>query len=266
MLHETCLLTRTCGDWRCSEHPPVFIAADITALQVVGSPDKAEAAILEACKDDATARMLYSLGIQLGIPSWQQHWLQCCTHSIPQNQDTAEPSSYTANDSKGHVLPERADASQTHDSESASTSVELESILKSMRSLTMKIPQGADDTSVPQSRLAAISNTSNVTDEYKEDQHRASSEESLECQKFIQSIRQSEFGIGMGVDLSASEAELRQKMNDRLGRALHRLSQDLYSKDVHFVLELVQNADDNAYEADVWPAVKFILQAQASPL
>lgn len=122
----------------------------------------------------------------------------------------------------------------------------------------MKITQGADDTSVPQSGLAAISNTSNVTDRYNEDQHKAASEESLECQKFIESIREEEFG--MGVDLGASGAELRQKMNDRLGRALHRLSQDLYSKDMHFVLELVQNADDNAYEADVWPAVEFILQ------
>lgn len=37
--------------------------------------------------------------------------------------------------------------------------------------------------------------------------------------------------------------------NQRLreGRGLHRLSSELYSKDTHFVLELVQNADDNRY-------------------
>lgn len=64
----------------------------------------------------------------------------------------------------------------------------------------------------------------------------------------------------MDVELDASGAELRQKMNERLGRALHRLSQDLYSKDVHFILELVQNADDKTYEADAWPAVEFILK------
>ena len=34
---------------------------------------------------------------------------------------------------------------------------------------------------------------------------------------------------------------------EREGRSLHRLSTELYSKDTHFVLELVQNADDNTY-------------------
>ena len=33
-----------------------------------------------------------------------------------------------------------------------------------------------------------------------------------------------------------------QEQNARLGRALVRLSRDLYSKDLHFVLELIQNA------------------------
>ncbi len=32
-----------------------------------------------------------------------------------------------------------------------------------------------------------------------------------------------------------------------MGRALQRLSAELYSRDTHFVLELVQNSDDNAY-------------------
>ena len=36
-----------------------------------------------------------------------------------------------------------------------------------------------------------------------------------------------------------------------MGRALQRLSAELYSRDTHFVLELVQNADDNAYPSGV---------------
>ena len=39
--------------------------------------------------------------------------------------------------------------------------------------------------------------------------------------------------------------------NARIGRALQRLSAELYSRDTHFVLELVQNADDNAYPSGV---------------
>ena len=53
---------------------------------------------------------------------------------------------------------------------------------------------------------------------------------------------------------------------ERLGRSIDRLSKDLYSKDTHFVLELVQNADDNSYHdslldemTDDCPAVKFVI-------
>lgn len=226
------------------------------SLQVIGSPGKAEAAILAACKDDVSAQTLYSLGIQLGISSWQQHWLQRCEHSVSLNTSASEPLDNTAVDSQDLALPAvHADATPTHEVDSANASVGLESVLQSMRSLTGAPQQGADGTLVAQSSMAAVSHTLDVSDE---DQIAAASEESFECQKFIENIRQTEFG--MGVELDASGAELRQKMNNRLGRALHRLSQDLYSKDVHFVLELVQNADDNAYEADVWPAVEFILK------
>jgi hypothetical protein len=39
--------------------------------------------------------------------------------------------------------------------------------------------------------------------------------------------------------------------------ALVQLSQDLYSRDSHFVLELIQNADDNVYEEGAKPKIAF---------
>jgi hypothetical protein len=50
-----------------------------------------------------------------------------------------------------------------------------------------------------------------------------------------------------------------------LGRSLDRLSKDLYSKDTHFVLELIQNADDNDYPESMTKdgqnaSVKFVMQ------
>ena len=45
-----------------------------------------------------------------------------------------------------------------------------------------------------------------------------------------------------------------------MGRALARLSQELYSADVHLVLELVQNADDNSYAPGALPALEFVLR------
>jgi uncharacterized UBP type Zn finger protein len=35
----------------------------------------------------------------------------------------------------------------------------------------------------------------------------------------------------------------------------HRLSSDLYNKKTHFLLEFIQNADDNTYGSDVTPAL-----------
>ena len=50
---------------------------------------------------------------------------------------------------------------------------------------------------------------------------------------------------------------------DRLMRAMEKISVELYSEKQHFVMELIQNADDNSYPAscDV-PAVEFVLSPQ----
>ncbi|XP_054612764.1 uncharacterized protein wu:fj29h11 isoform X2 [Dunckerocampus dactyliophorus] len=76
----------------------------------------------------------------------------------------------------------------------------------------------------------------------------------------IEEIRKNEFGIG--VELTAEGQKLMQVQQDRLGRSLDRLSTELYSKDTHFVLELIQNADDNSYPSDagVLPALAFVVE------
>ncbi|XP_071735691.1 protein NO VEIN-like [Rutidosis leptorrhynchoides] len=79
-----------------------------------------------------------------------------------------------------------------------------------------------------------------------------------ESTKIIESIRREEFGLDPNI--SAKEDNILKKQHARLGRALHCLSQELYSQDSHFLLELVQNADDNEYPCDVEPTLTFILQ------
>ncbi|KAK6122876.1 hypothetical protein DH2020_043402 [Rehmannia glutinosa] len=97
--------------------------------------------------------------------------------------------------------------------------------------------------------------------------------------RVIESIRQEEFGLDQS--LSATENKMLEKQHARLGRALHCLSQELYSQDSHFLLELnvfaddhsssyqsvwpassVQNADDNIYPGNVEPTLTFILQEE----
>nr|XP_032823228.1 protein NO VEIN-like isoform X2 [Petromyzon marinus] len=65
------------------------------------------------------------------------------------------------------------------------------------------------------------------------------------CRAIVEDIRRREFGIG--VELSEDATQLMEVQQSRIGRSLERLSSELYSKDTHFVLELVQNADDNSY-------------------
>uniref|UniRef100_A0A2P2K4J6 Uncharacterized protein MANES_03G146000 n=1 Tax=Rhizophora mucronata TaxID=61149 RepID=A0A2P2K4J6_RHIMU len=74
----------------------------------------------------------------------------------------------------------------------------------------------------------------------------------------IESIRRDEFGLDL--DLSNLENSMLKKQHARLGRALHCLSQELYSQDSHFLLELIQNADDNIYPENVEPTLTFILK------
>lgn len=45
-----------------------------------------------------------------------------------------------------------------------------------------------------------------------------------------------------------------------ISRFLHRLSDELYSKSTHFLLEFIQNADDNSYKWGVTPSLRLKLE------
>lgn len=78
------------------------------------------------------------------------------------------------------------------------------------------------------------------------------------CKAFIEDLRRQQFGVGLEIQDEAARAVLGIQRK-RLERALKRLSDELYSENTHFVLELLQNADDNAYDADVVPSGEFTL-------
>ncbi|ELU06277.1 hypothetical protein CAPTEDRAFT_76413, partial [Capitella teleta] len=89
-----------------------------------------------------------------------------------------------------------------------------------------------------------------------------------EKRAFIERIRREEFGIGL--ELTCEFQAVFEKNQARLGRSLQRLAHDLYSKDTHFVLELIQNADDNSYaehllnpDSDVVPTLSFVVSDRA---
>jgi len=75
----------------------------------------------------------------------------------------------------------------------------------------------------------------------------------------IESIRRG-FGVDSGLDSTGQS--IVTNLQGMIERSLEKLSNDLYSDQGHFVLELIQNADDNQYAVDHLPTLRFILSPE----
>lgn len=77
----------------------------------------------------------------------------------------------------------------------------------------------------------------------------------------VKSIRES---YGIGIELNEQTMSVTKSLKGVIGRSLESLSNELYNKDMHFVLELIQNADDNTYEASttqtIEPTLVFLIE------
>ena len=87
-----------------------------------------------------------------------------------------------------------------------------------------------------------------------------SDENTQDPREHIEYIRREDYGV----DPEASEQEQRRlkSLRNKLDRTLKILAEDLYSKQTHFVLELIQNADDNTYLEGVLPRLSFSISPQ----
>lgn len=65
---------------------------------------------------------------------------------------------------------------------------------------------------------------------------------------------------GIGLDLNQESRSVTESLTGVIGRSLQSLSSELYNKDMHFVLELIQNADDNLYPEHVSPTLVFLIE------
>ncbi|CAH9137663.1 unnamed protein product [Cuscuta epithymum] len=68
----------------------------------------------------------------------------------------------------------------------------------------------------------------------------------------IEEIRRNKFSIGGEPN----------PLTEDLHQAVKNLSAELYSKDVHFLMELIQNAEDNEYEVGVDPTLEFVITSK----
>lgn len=73
--------------------------------------------------------------------------------------------------------------------------------------------------------------------------------------EFIEKFRKDKYKIG-------SEKENIELLKEDLQNSISQLANDLYSDGIHFVLELIQNADDNEYITDKKPLLKFVIDEE----
>jgi hypothetical protein len=84
------------------------------------------------------------------------------------------------------------------------------------------------------------------------------------CRKVIQDIRAIfEVDVGESKDGGGGGGGGKSSMREMLDRALEKISADLYSEECHFVMELIQNADDNTYKDGVEARLRFELNEEA---
>ncbi|HAT81796.1 MAG TPA: hypothetical protein DCS17_10715, partial [Flavobacterium sp.] len=77
---------------------------------------------------------------------------------------------------------------------------------------------------------------------------------SSEKQQFIQELCLTEYGIKADGTQDKSLIPMARKLKN----AVDLLSKELYAKDIHFILELIQNAQDNSYQ-ERQPDIEFLL-------
>jgi len=76
--------------------------------------------------------------------------------------------------------------------------------------------------------------------------------------EFIERLRKEEFGIG--ADLDGDARTIVDNLTRKYRNLLATVAEDLNSKESHFILELIQNADDNHYHGGVAPSLSFQLE------
>ncbi|XP_076856187.1 uncharacterized protein LOC143510575 isoform X2 [Brachyhypopomus gauderio] len=238
---------------------------------------KSKSVLLEAARAETRyLNKLHQMGILLGLTEWVKDFHRQLV--LPQPPDL---SSHMAKIREADSMSGRSSALSLVDSDDMLEESVLTAVPKSSCSQqgTSVIPDNITDGEDDDEDLFELASELNEEasssvesrGEDEEDEEEEASDTQLEegvpasrClsqhRAIIEDIRKSEFGIG--VELNEEGQNLMRKHQSRLGRSLERLSTELYSKDTHFVLELIQNADDNSYPlgAAESPSLAFVVQ------
>ncbi|CEG37945.1 phosphoserine aminotransferase [Plasmopara halstedii] len=202
--------------------------------------------VWKACKTDAECKTLMLISKRSSSPLWTYEANKWCTSSANMADTSSANMADTSNASETcvtsfHCGKEPFEKKFDPSFDAANISVDGKSKVASL-------------INTEEISFSPKTAAKEVDDESWNDAHITS------CQSFVEDIRKKQFGVGLQIQDEATTSVLLIQQQ-RLERALKRLSDELYSESTHFVLELLQNADDNKYDEGVTPRGEFTLTA-----
>ncbi|XP_044946062.1 protein NO VEIN-like isoform X3 [Hordeum vulgare subsp. vulgare] len=223
------------------------LAADILLSGLRTVTKNCYSPILHACSETWQLCMLRNIGSSLGVAEWVEDCSTTCrTEDAYGNRETNSSSCHASTVSGGHPHKNTNMLTTTDDDMVVNERNKSFPGLEAIGNENMQVLD-PDGSKADMTELLATNKPPAI--------------EEINLEKaalIIETIRQEEFGLDQ--TLSYTDSSLLKKQHARLGRALHCLSQELYSQDSHIILELIQNADDNTYLKDVEPTLAFVLQ------
>ncbi|XP_078347983.1 uncharacterized protein LOC144633073 isoform X2 [Oculina patagonica] len=221
--------------------------------KLVGSSE-APSLLLSSCSTQSQRSHLHQLGFALGISQWIEDFQNRVSFGKQEDMEL-HFGLYSDGEHKRPVAVVRPVASSNK-----GTSQESEISLNEPEDDATNL-QFEDSVTVKDGEEVVTSDTKDKLPT-QSTSAAPSTEQQEECRAVIEQIRREDFGIGL--ELGEEESKLVQRQREREGRGLHRLSTELYTRDTHFVLELVQNADDNTYPEECsgagFPSLVFVLE------
>jgi hypothetical protein len=202
-------------------------AADVLLSGMRSVIKDANSVILCECNQKEERVMLHEVGLSLGIVEWIDDYRAFC--------------STDATD----LFTSGASCLEAAGTEKSIWSKNMQDMLgkSSTSEVKLNVPLVPDERNEESTEVCQSINGVEVFDDRiscGHMQHLSELNDYKNASLVIESIRQDEFGLDPS--LSNTEISMLKKQHARLGRALHCLSQELYSQDSHFLLELVRSS------------------------
>ncbi|XP_020260573.1 uncharacterized protein LOC109836936 isoform X2 [Asparagus officinalis] len=229
--------------------------ADVLVSGLLSVAKDAHSVILRECSQTSQRLMLHEIGLSLGIAEWIDDFHNFSSTVAADLFISSTTLSRTSCSGSGGTSIHASDKCEKPVSDSYNISdIVADASQEHVNELVTGENVGEIDHTLTNGHGKSQASNGAVNKNY------GVAENSViqDATSIIESIRSEEFGLDP--NLNYSDSCMLKKQHARLGRALHCLSQELYSQDSHLLLELVQNADDNNYPEDGDPMLVFILQ------